>query len=96
MEFLYFGFYNLPEAWQIGFNPTITYDDKATSGNKWNVPIGMVVAKTTRIGKVPVKIQVGFEYSVVRQDDFGQEFLFKVNLIPVIPSLLKSPIFGGG
>ena len=96
MNLLYFAFYNLPDAWQVGFNPNITYDDKVKNSNKWNVPIGMTVAKTIHIGKVPTKIQVGFEYSVVRQDDFGQEFLLKVNLIPVIPALIKSPIFGGG
>jgi hypothetical protein len=44
---------------------------------------------------MPVKIQVGAEYSVVRQDDFGKVALFKVNIIPVIPSLVKSPMLGG-
>jgi hypothetical protein len=95
MNLLYFGFLNLPEAWQIGFNPVITYNHKATSGNKWNVPIGLVVAKTTAIGKRPVKFQFGFEYSVVSQDDFGKRFLVKLNVIPVIQGLIKNPIFGG-
>ena len=27
---LYFFFYNLPNAWQIGFNPVITYNHKAS------------------------------------------------------------------
>ena len=46
LSMLYFLFYNLPDAWQVGFNPTITYDDQAPSGDKWNVPIGLTVAKT--------------------------------------------------
>ena len=96
MNLLYFAFLNLPNAWQVGFNPAITYDHKASRGNKWNVPIGAVVAKTTKIGKMPFKIQVGVEYSVVSQDDFGKRALFKVNLIPVIGALVHSPIFGGG
>jgi hypothetical protein len=95
MSLLYFGFYNLPDAWQIGFNPTITYDDKATSGNKWNVPIGLVVAKTTKVAGKPVKFQFGMEYSVVSQDDFGTRFQIKLNIIPVIPSLIKKSLFGG-
>ena len=95
MQLLYFGFYNLPDAWQIGFNPTINYDNKATSGNKWNVPIGLVVAKTTSVAGKPVKFQFGFEYSVVTQDDFGTRFQIKLNVIPVIQSLIKKPIFGG-
>jgi hypothetical protein len=94
MSLLYFGFYNLPDAWQIGFNPTISYDNKATSGNKWNVPIGLVVAKTTKVAGKPVKFQFGLEYSVVSQDDFGTRFQVKLNIIPVIPSLIKNSIFG--
>jgi len=91
----YFAFLNLPDAWQVGFNPVITYDDKATEGNKWNVPIGIAVSKTTAIAKQPVKFQFGIEYSVVSQDDFGKRFLIKLNVIPVIGSLVKNPIFGG-
>ena len=95
MSLLYIFFYNLPDAWQVGFNPTITYDDKALSDNKWNVPIGLTVTKTTRFGKQPVKFQFGFEYSVVNQDAFGQRFQVKLNVIPVIPRLIKKPLFGG-
>jgi hypothetical protein len=95
MSLLYFGFLNLPDAWQVGFNPVITYDDKATKGNKWNVPLGLVVTKTTAIARQPVKFQFGIEYSVVSQDDFGKRFLIKLNVIPVISALVKNPIFGG-
>jgi hypothetical protein len=88
-----FFYYNLPDAWQIGFSPTIIYDDKATSGNKWNVPIGPTVAKMTKIGKLPVKFQLGVEYAVERQDAFGPEWRIKLNIIPVIMSLQKKPFF---
>jgi hypothetical protein len=90
---LYFYFYNLPDAWQIGTNPTVTYNDKAPSGDKWNVPVGLTVAKTTKIGRLPVKFQLGVEKSVVRQDDFGQDWQIKLNIIPVIPALVKNPLF---
>jgi hypothetical protein len=92
-DFLYFFFYDLPEAWQIGINPTITFDAKAARGNKWNVPIGMTVAKTTRIGKMPVKFQLGVEYSVVAEDFYGKRGMIKLNIIPVIPDLIKNPLF---
>jgi hypothetical protein len=90
---LYFSWYNLPDAWQIGTNPTITYNDKASSDNKWNVPIGLTVAKTTKIGSLPVKFQFGVEKSIVRQDDFGNDWQIKLNIIPVIPALVKKPLF---
>jgi len=37
--------------------------------------------------KIPVKFQLGVEYSVVSPDDFGQEAVIKLDVIPVIPSL---------
>ncbi len=95
MSFLYFAFLNLPNAWQVGFNPSIAFDAKGSSGNKWNVPVGITVAKTVRMGKMPVKFQFGVEYSVVSQDDFGKRALIKLTVIPVIPSLIKRPLLGG-
>jgi len=95
LSMLYFVFYNLPDAWQIGSNPTISYDDRAGSGNKWNVPIGLTAAKTTFFGRLPVKFQFGIEYSVVSQDAFGQVAQLKLNVIPVMPSLVQQPILGG-
>jgi hypothetical protein len=95
MNLLYFAYWNLPEAWQIGMNPVITYNNKATKGNKWNVPVGLMATKTTLVGKRPVKFQLGFEYSVVSQDDFGKRFMIKLNVIPVIQGLINKPIFGG-
>jgi hypothetical protein len=92
----YFFYWNLPDAWQVGFNPVITYDHKATKGNKWNVPVGLLVTKTVAIAKRPVKFQFGLEYSVVSEDDFGKRFMIKLNVIPVIQALIKKPLFGGG
>jgi hypothetical protein len=98
MSLLYFAFLNLPNAWQVGFNPVITYDRRQERENRWNVPVGLLVTKTT---KAPLtgtftKFQFGMEYSVKHQDDFGKRFLIKLNVIPVIPGLVERPIFGGG
>ena len=95
LSILYFFAYSLPNAWQVGFNPTINYDDKATSGNKWNVPVGLFVSRTTKIGKLPVKYVLSIEYSVVSQYAFGQRAQVKLDIVPVIPSLVKKAIFGG-
>ena len=90
---LYSAWWNLPKAWQVGFNPTATYNDKARSDNKWNVPLGFGVAKTVKMGKMPVKFQLSAEKSVVRQDDFGKDWNIRLNIIPVIPALVKNPLF---
>ena len=78
---------------RIGMNPTITYNDKASSGNKWNVPVGLYAGKTIRIGRLPVNIKAGVEYSVVSQDDFGQRAQFRIQITPVIQSLIEKPVF---
>lgn len=92
---LYFFNYQLGDAWQVGMNPSITYNDKATSGNKWNVPVGFYVGKTIKLGDVPVNIKFSAEYSVVSEDDFGKRFQFRFEITPVIAGLIKKPIFGG-
>ena len=95
LSLLYAFTYNLPDAWQIGLNPTISYNNKASSGNKWDVPVGLFVAKTILLGRVPFKIQAGLEYSVVSPDSFGKRAEFRFVLTPVIPGLVRNPVFGG-
>ena len=87
--------FNLPDAWQVGTNPTITYNHQASGGNKWNVPVGLFVGKTIRIGNTPVNIKAGLEYSVVSEDVFGKRLAFRFQITPVVPGLIKNPIFGG-
>jgi hypothetical protein len=91
---LYFLTLNLPDAWQVGMNPTITYNSKAKPDDRWNVPVGLYAGKTIKIGKLPVNIKAGLEYSVVSPDAFGQRAQFRFQITPVIPSLIKNPIFG--
>ena len=90
---LYVANWDLGGTWQIGFSPTITYNDKATSDNKWNVPIGLTIAKMHKFGKLPVKFQFAIEKSIVREDDFGLDWNVRLNIIPVVPGLLKKPLF---
>jgi len=40
--------YNFPNApgWYLGYNNALTYNRKAESGNKWQIPIGLTFGKT--------------------------------------------------
>jgi hypothetical protein len=82
LKLLCFAVLNLPDAWQVGLNPTINYDHRASRGTKWNVPIGLLVAKTTEVDPLPVKFQLGVGYSVVSQDAFGQRAQIKLTVPP--------------
>ena len=72
---------------------TITYNSEADSGDQWNVPIGLAVGKMLKIGKLPVKVMAGADYSVVQEDNYGDEWNFKFMIIPVLPSLITDAIF---
>ena len=91
----YWFFYNITDEWQIGTNPTIQWNDAADKGNKWNVPVGLALAKITKWFGGPVRVEFGVDYSVVREDDYGEVARVKFNLIPVVGRPIKKAIFGG-
>jgi hypothetical protein len=77
--------YGLGNGWQLISNPVITYDWAGDSGNKLNLPLGGGVAKTTRIGKMPLRMAAELQYYVASTDRFGPDMLFKFSLSPIMP-----------
>lgn len=77
--------YGLGNGWQLVANPVITYDWEGDSGNKLNLPLGGGVAKTTQIGKMPLRLAAEVQYYVASTDRFGPDLLFKFSLSPVMP-----------
>ena len=55
-------------------------------GNKLKLPLGGGIAKTTRIGKMPLRLAGEVQYFVASTDRFGPDWLFKLTISPVIPS----------
>jgi hypothetical protein len=41
------------------------------------------------------EVRARLEYSVVSEDAFGQRAMVKLNVTPVIPSLIHKPLFRG-
>ncbi len=76
----------LGNGWSLGMGPTVTVDWEADSDNTWTVPIGLGVTKTFRWGGVPIKARFEPQYSIVRPDDFGAVWNFRIQIAPVIPS----------
>ena len=64
----YFINYNLPNSWYLSSSPIITADWTAESGNQWVVPFGGTVGKLFRLGKLPINVQAGAFYNVVKPD----------------------------
>lgn len=42
---------------------------------------------------MPFQFQFSAEQSFIRQDDYGTDWKMRLNIIPVIPSLVKKPLF---
>ncbi len=93
-------FYNLPKLWTVGMAPMWTANWKASSDDVFTIPIGLEVQKTIILGgKLPVRIGAGVHYSVLKPDNYGQRWNFRLYFVPVIPNLLKmklkdKPLFG--
>jgi hypothetical protein len=83
----------LPNHWQITSSPTISYNKVAGGGNAWAVPIGIGLGKMVKIGKLPVKLQLEYDYYLVHPNDFGPRHLINFKITPVIPALIKKPLF---
>jgi len=80
----------LGEGWYVNSAPIITVDWKAQSGQQWVVPLGLGAGKLLFVGKLPLNIQAGYYYNVVKPD-FGPESQLRIQA----QILLPTSIFGG-
>jgi hypothetical protein len=81
------------EGWSLAYSGNILADWKAPSDNRWTVPIGVAIGKVVKLGKLPVKFQLGGQYMPIHPDDVGQEWNIQLVVTPVIPKLIKEPLF---
>lgn len=56
--------YNMDDGWYISTAPILTANWEANSSNRWTIPIGAGVGKITRLGKLPLNIQLAAYYNV--------------------------------
>ncbi|HVH17617.1 MAG TPA: hypothetical protein VNF72_04905 [Myxococcota bacterium] len=88
----YFLYRLLPDQWQVGMGPVMTVDWNADEGNEVTFPIGLGAGKLVKFGKFPVKFTFEVDYAVVNPDDIGQRWTLRLQIIPVLPSLVKRPL----
>lgn len=80
----YFYTYNLKNAWQIQAQPTWSYNHEAV-GEKWTLPLGVGISKTTAMGGTPVKFSLQYWQYVKQADAFGPDFQIRFQVAPVVP-----------
>jgi hypothetical protein len=71
--------YNFAGGWYLTASPIITADWKATSGDRWTVPIGGGAGKIFRIGRQPLNGYLQGFYNVKHPDN-GAEWSTRVGL----------------
>ena len=74
------------KAMSVGMGPTIEIDWEADSDNTLTFPIGLGITKTVRWWGKPVKLRFEPQYSIIRPDDVGTKWNFRIQITPVIPS----------
>jgi len=89
----YFLFRMLPGAWQVGFTPNILINWRADGRNQITFPLGLGVGRTFKLGGVPIQSTLEFQWMPVHPEDFGQRFNIRFVFKPVLPSLIKKPLF---
>ena len=86
----------LPGAWQIQTTPNILINWNANKvGNAVTFPLGIGVGRTFRVnpGMPPISVALEFQWMPVYPEDFGQRFNIRFTFKPVLPNLVKKPLF---
>jgi len=74
--------YNFPNApgLYLGYNNSITYNPKASSGNKWQVPLGLTIGRTLLLGSGDgLDLSLG-AYGMAKRPDGGQDWQLKFGI----------------
>ena len=70
----------------LGMGPTVRVDWTKDFSEGFTFPIGIGYTKTIRIGKVPYKIRLEPQYSIIRPNDYGNVWNIRLQIAPVIKS----------
>lgn len=76
--------YHFDDGWSVGSSPDITANWIA-SGEKWTVPIGGGLSKTTRLGAQSLKLGVDAYYNAIRPDTDNDIWELKTTLTLLFP-----------
>ncbi len=77
--------YNLPNFY-FTFQPIITANWEAESGNQWTVPLGLGLGKLIKLGgKLPVNLNASYFYNVVRPD-YGPQYQLRFLAAILLPA----------
>ena len=71
------------KAMSIGMGPNVTINWEAEDGNKLSLPIGLGITKTVKWGRTAWKMTIEPQYYIVKPNDYGTQWNFRIQLAPV-------------
>lgn len=60
--------FNFGKGWALAFGPLMTANWEAEKGNRWTIPLGFGVSRTTVFNRRPMTLGVQYYYNVERPD----------------------------
>jgi hypothetical protein len=84
----YFINYNLKKGWYLAWQPIITANWEATSGDVWTVPFGGGIGRIMKFGNQPVNLQAQF-YGNAKYPRFGSPWSMRLQVAFLFPKLTK-------
>ena len=85
----YFINYNLKKGWYIAWQPIITANWEARSGDVWTVPFGGGIGRIMKFGNQPVNLQAQF-YGNATYPRFGSPWSMRLQVAFLFPKLTKA------
>lgn len=58
--------FNFGTGWALAFAPNITANEDAPSGDRWTVPLGLGITRTTVFNKRPMSLGLQYYHNVER------------------------------
>jgi len=89
--------YRVNSETNIGFSPNIRYNwEPDSKDERLSLPIGIGFDTMVKLGPIPAKFGLEYQYYVEQPDAFGPQWLVRFILSPVVPApaFSKKPMFG--
>ncbi len=74
-------------GWNVGSAPIMSYDHE---NSQWTLPLNLTVGKTVIWKGRPWKLGVEVNYFVDQPDAFGPEWMFGINIAPVVENVFAT------
>jgi hypothetical protein len=77
--------YFIGNGFQVGLGrPRIEYTWGRDRGGRWDLPVGLDVGKVFRLGKMPIKVLLEYDFYMLNDSQWKPEHLIRVTFIPVL------------